>query len=223
VRSSRRTFLKNGCYACVASLFPSLLWSEVPRSNAVVDLKGDLRINGKPAVIGQPLREGDTLITGIASKATIFFNGDAYHLKENTKFALPIDTTSFFKIFSGAVLGAFAPNKPKTIQIGEKTVLSIRGTGACFELGAERSDVCLCYGHAFLSSNKSEYEIVTDTKFHKDFTILSDGEIRPTHWHERRPSHTSRQNIELERIAGRASPFDGGYRDWISKFQSTEL
>jgi len=99
----------------------------------------------------------------------------------------------------------------------------LRGTGICIEFGMEKIDFCLCYGMANLQSNKSNIEIIADTKFHKDYSLLNDGEIRQTYWYERRLSHTSRQNIELEKVATRPSPFEVGYRDWISNFQSAEL
>jgi len=224
MHTSRRQFLKYGCLVCSTGLtFSRLAWAQAANRNVVQDFRGFLLINTTPAMIGQEIKAGDKLSTGVASKATIMFGGDAYHLKENTIFVLPKDSDAKSNVVGGAVLAAFTPGKPKKILIGEKTVLSIRGTGAYIEVSGQSSDFCLCYGEANLRSEKSDVDVVTDTKFHKDFTILSDGEIRPTYWHERRLTHTSRQNIELEKIAGRPSPFDGGYRDWISQFEDPEL
>jgi hypothetical protein len=224
MRTSRRQFLKYGCLACSAGiLFPASLLAQANNKNIVQDIKGSLLVNKTSAMIGQEIKAGDTLSTGVSSKATVLFGGDAYHLKENTVFVLPKDIDSKSSLVGGAVLAAFNPGKPKKIEIASKTVLSIRGTGTYIEVGANSSDFCLCYGAANLRSDKSDIDVITDTKFHKDFTILTDGEIRPTYWHERRLSHTSRQNIELEKIAGRPSPFDGGYRDWISQFEDPDL
>jgi hypothetical protein len=109
------------------------------------------------------------------------------------------------------------------MQINQKSNLVVRGTGVYIGIEPEMTEFCLCYGEVDLSSDKSNVRINTESKFHKDFVILSDGEIRPAFWHERRLTHTSRQNIELEKLAGRPSPFDGGYRDFVANFESSEL
>lgn len=222
---NRRQFLQYGCLACggAAFTFPHLLAAQSVNKNTVNDLRGQLQINQAFAFIGQEVKSGDILVTGKSSSATILIDGDAYHLKENTTFVLPNQFGEKASLAKGAVLAAFTPGRPKKITVGDKTVLSIRGTGVFIEIGPENIDFCLCYGQASLSSDKSAVEIVTDTKFHKDFTILPSGEIRPTIWYERRMTHTSRQNIELEKTAGRPSPFDGGYRDWIAQFEDAEL
>jgi hypothetical protein len=224
MRTARRRFIQYGCVACsMGIMFPKLLLAQAASKNVVHDLKGQLFINKASAIIGQELKPGDSLVTGKNSKATILFQGDAYHLKESTIFVLPNDVGANSSVVGGAVLAAFTPGKPKKIAVGDKTVLSIRGTGVYVEVGTESSDFCLCYGQANLSSNKSDVDVVTDTKFHKDFTIEANGEIHPTYWYDRRMTHTSRQNIELEKIAGRPSPFDGGFRDWISQFEDLDL
>lgn len=220
---TRRQFLQYGCACSAGLLLPYYLLAQSNTKNVVHDLKGQLNINKSPAAIGQQIKAGDSLVTGPNSKATVLFQGDAYHLKENTTFVLPSDAGSNSSVVGGAVLAAFTPGKPKKIQVGDKAVLSIRGTGVYVEVGTESSDFCLCYGQANLSSNKSDVDVVTDTKFHKDFTIEANGEIHPTYWYDRRMTHTSRQNIELEKIAGRLSPFDGGFRDWISQFEDSEI
>ena len=223
MRATRRRFIQYSCVACSIGMFPELLLAQSISKNVVHDIKGQLLINKASAIIGQELKTGDSLVTGKNSKATILFQGDAYHLKESTTFILPTDAGSNSSVVGGAVLAAFTPGKQKKINISDKTVLSIRGTGVYVEVGAESSDFCLCYGQANLSSNKSDVDVVTDTKFHKDFTIEANGEIHPTNWYDRRLTHTSRQNIELERVAGRPSPFEGGFRDWISQFEDPDL
>jgi hypothetical protein len=221
---TRRRFLKYGCVACASGLlFPQLLLAQSGAKNTVYEFQGQLQINKVPATVGQSVKAGDAIVTGVDSKATIVFNGDAYHLKEKTNFVLPNEQGSSASVVSGAVLAAFTPGKPKKIQIGEKVVLAIRGTGVYIEVDEDKSNFCLCYGSANLISEKSDVDVVTDTKFHKDFTILGDGEIRPSYPYERRLNHTSRQNIELEKIVGRPSPFDGSVRQWISQLESPEL
>ena len=221
---SKRRFIKYGCIACSIAIFsPRLLLAQANGKNKVQAFSGQLQLNKKLAILGQEVKASDEIYVGAGSKATIFFNGDVYHLRENTTFVLPNESGANTRLVGGAVLAAFTPGNPKKIRIGDKTVLSIRGTGIYAESGPEKSEFCLCYGSANLSSKKSYLDIDTESKYHKDFTIMADGLIRPTAWHERRMTHSSRQNIELEKIAGRSSPFDGGYRDWISQFESPDL
>jgi hypothetical protein len=223
-KKARRQFIQYACAGCAGVLFtPKLLLAQAAAKNAVHDFQGQLTINKIPATVGQTLKAGDSVITGANSKANIVFNGDAYHLKEKTNFVLPNEQGASASVASGAVLAAFSPGKPKKIQIGEKVVLAIRGTGVYIEVGKEKSNFCLCYGSANLSSDKSNIDVVTDTKFHKDFTILNNGEVRSSYPYERRLNHTSRQNIELEKIVGRPSPFGGSIRKWISQLESPDL
>mgnify|MGYP003350020380 CR=1 FL=1 len=58
-------------------------------------------------------------------------------------------------------------------------------------------------------------------KFHKDLIMLEDGTIRTPKFTERKLDHTSRENIELEKLLGRPSPFGGGYRDFMALFEWT--
>ena len=223
-KNARRQFIQYACAGCAGVLFaPKVLLAQAATKNAVHDFQGQLTINKVAATVGQAVKANDLLITGAESKATIVFNGDAYHLKEKTNFVLPNEQGASARVASGAVLAAFTLGKPKKIQIGEKVVLAIRGTGVYIEVDEEKSNFCLCYGSANLRSDKSDIDVVTDTKFHKDFTILNDGEIRPAYLYERRLNHTSRQNIELEKIVGRPSPFEGSIREWISQLESPEL
>lgn len=163
--------------------------------------------------------------TGEASSAVLLFGGDSYALKQSTTFVLPNENLQdkSSSLVSGAILASFLPGKPRRIQINQKSTLVVRGTGVYIGIEPEMTEFCLCYGEVDLYSDKSNIHINTESKFHKDFVILNDGEIRPAFWYERRLTHTSRQNIELEKLAGRPSPFDGGYRDFVSNFEGSEL
>jgi hypothetical protein len=191
----------------------------------VQSIKGKVQVNRKDVVAGSNLTPGDTVSTAENSSAVLLFGGDSYFLKQSTTFVLPNENLqdNSSSLVSGAVLASFLPGKPRRMQINQKSNLVVRGTGVYVGIEPEMTEFCLCYGEVDLYSNKSNVHITTESKFHKDFVILSDGEIRPAFWYERRLTHTSRQNIELEKIAGRPSPFDGGYRDFVSNFESSEL
>jgi hypothetical protein len=191
----------------------------------VQSIKGKVQVNKKDVSAGANLMPGDTVSTAENSSAVLLFGGDSYLLKQSTTFVLPNENLqdNSSSLVGGAVLASFLPGKPKRMQINQKSNLVVRGTGVYIGIEPEVTEFCLCYGEVDLYSEKSNVRINTDSKFHKDFVILNDGEIRPAFWYERRLTHTSRQNIELEKIAGRSSPFDGGYRDFVASFESSEL
>jgi hypothetical protein len=221
---SRRQFLKYVCASCsLGTLLNSYLLAS--EQYVVQSVKGKVNVNKKEVMVGASLSPGDAVSTGENSSAVLLFGGDAYALKQSTTFILPNENLQdkSSSLVSGAVLASFIPGKPRRMQINQKSNLVVRGTGVYIGIEPEVTEFCLCYGEVDLSSDKSNVRINTESKFHKDFVILSDGEIRPAFWHERRLTHTSRQNIELEKLAGRPSPFDGGYRDFVSNFESSEL
>lgn len=191
----------------------------------VQSIKGKVQVNRKDVIAGSNLTPGDTVSTAENSSAVLLFGGDSYFLKQSTTFVLPNENLqdNSSSLVSGAVLASFLPGKPRRMQINQKSNLVVRGTGVYVGIEPEMTEFCLCYGEVDLYSDKSNVHINTESKFHKDFVILGDGEIRPAFWYERRLTHTSRQNIELEKIAGRPSPFDGGYRDFVSNFESAEF
>ena len=186
-KKTRRQFIQLTCASCASALlFPKLLLAQGSAKNLVHDFQGQLSVNQLPAKIGQEIKAGDMVVTGVNSKATIVFNGDAYHLKEKTNFTLPNEQGTSANLVTGAVLAALTPGKPKKIQIGEKVLLAIRGTGVYIEVDEEKSNFCLCYGSANLSSSKSDIDVTTDTKFHKDFTDRKSTRLNSSHVSESR-------------------------------------
>lgn len=223
---SRRQFLKYGCTSCLAA---SSLWNAISHASnsrhLVQSMSGKVQVNGKKISAGAALNAGETVSTGENSSAVLLFGGDSYLLKQLTTFVLPNESLqdNSSSLMKGAILASFLPGKPKRIQINQKSNLVVRGTGVYIGIEPEITEFCLCYGEVDLYSDKSHIRINTESKFHKDFVILDDGEIRSAFWYERSLTHTSRQNIELEKLSDRPSPFDGGYRDFISNFESSEL
>ena len=108
------------------------------------------------------------------------------------------------------------------MKIGGRATLAIRGTGIYAQVDAKGLvHYCLCYGQSNLSSHNHSVDLDTQSKFHKDLIMLEDGTIRTPKFTERKLDHTSRENIELEKLLGRPSPFGGGYRDFMAFFEWT--
>lgn len=191
--------------------------------NSIKNFEGEVYINKVLVTKNESVKAGDEISTGAKGKVTVLFEDEAYQLKQNTVFVLPVnekkDNTS--NLVTGSVLAAFTPGKPRKMKIGGLATLSIRGTGIYARSDNEGVHYCLCYGHSTLASHDHSVDLDTQSKFHKDLIVLKDGNIRTPKFTERKFDHTSRENIELEKLLNRPSPFGGGYRDFMAFFEWT--
>lgn len=221
INNSRRKLIYNTCFFCLGTYtFPYISYAKT--NDAIIKFEGDVILNGKKVYIGSTVRQGDIIETKTGSQVVVSLNDDIFQIRENSFFELPSknENKSGGKLLAGSILASFTPGKPKNLQVENKGTIGIRGTGIYLEIEKEHTQFCLCYGKAEIHQKNNKLIIETDTKFHKDFLILNDGNVKPTEPLERKLNHTSRQNIDLENFAGRSSPFTGSFRDLISNFQS---
>ena len=192
-------------------------------SNFVKSFEGRVFINKVPITKQLQVRPSDEITTLANSKAIILYENEVYQIRENTTFILPsgISKDNTSNLVTGSVLAAFTPGKPRKMKIGGLATLSIRGTGIYARSDNEGVHYCLCYGHSTLASHDHSVDLDTVSKFHKDLIVLKDGNIRTPKFTERKLDHTSRENIELEKLLNRPSPFGGGYRDFMALFEWT--
>jgi hypothetical protein len=187
-------------------------------TNIIQKLEGKVLINKVSAIKGAAVKSADEITTLSNSKAVVLYENEVYQIRENTTFILPSssskDNTS--NLVTGSVLAAFTPGKPRKMKIGGLATLSIRGTGIYARSDNEGVHYCLCYGQSTLASHDHSVDLDTISKFHKDLIVLKDGDIRKPKMTERKLDHTSRENIELEKLLNRPSPFGGGYRDFMA-------
>jgi hypothetical protein len=192
-------------------------------SNLIQRIEGKVLLNKKPASQGALVKSADEITTLPNSKAVVLYEDEVYQVRENTTFILPSDINkdNTSNLVTGSVLAAFTPGKPRKMKIGGLATLSIRGTGIYARTDNEGVHYCLCYGHSTLASHDHSVDLDTTSKFHKDLIVLKDGNIRTPKFTERKLDHTSRENIELEKLIHRTSPFGGGYRDFMAFFEWT--
>ena len=180
----------------------------------VQKLRGDVRINGRPAAIGDLVKEKDVVTTGPDGMVVFVIEQGVYLLRDNSRFELSqvsagvkeTDITDLIRIYKGKMLGVFSRKRRKQI-FTSTAVLGIRGSGAYVESEASRSYVCLCYGRAELTAN-AEPAIIKKLSTHHHETprfIYSSGEkpIRPAPVF----NHTDAELIMLEALVGRKPPF----------------
>jgi hypothetical protein len=175
-------------------------------------VRGEARINGKPAQPGMEVRPGDVITTGRDAELIFVVGRDAFLARGDTRIELSGDASrrlvQGLRVVTGALLSVFEPKREKRIQTATATI-GIRGTGAYVESGANRTYVCICYGEASLTplDDPKEGETVR-TRYHdQPRYIYPKGMPRMI---EQAPviNHTDAELVMLEGLVGRKVPFD---------------
>lgn len=177
----------------------------------VARVRGDARINGKPAQRGMEVRPGDVITTGRDAELVVVIGRDAFLVRANSRIELGGDATrllvSGLRIVTGALLSVFEPGKPKQIRTAT-AVIGIRGTGVYVESDEARTYVCTCYGEAELMpvDDPRAAETVSTQHHEEPRYIYSKGMPRMI---EKAPvvNHTDAELVMLESLVGRATPF----------------
>ena len=177
--------------------------------SGLVEGKGILYINSKPALVGDEVRPGDRVETGEGGSATIAIGDDAFLLREKSDVVFPTESTTekVLKVISGGILSVFGPRK-LTIDTPLATI-GIRGTGAYVKVFDDRVYSCICYGEAELIS-KIDPASREDLKTHHHDAprffrrVKGAGSLI-----ESAPviDHSDRELIMLEKLVGRTPPF----------------
>jgi len=183
----------------------------------VARVRGDVRINGKPAQRGMEVRPGDVITTGPGAELVVVIGRDAFLVRAQSRIELSGDATRLLvaslRVVTGALLSVFEPGKSKQIRTATATI-GIRGTGIYVELDGPRTYVCTCYGEAELTPVDDPAAAETVRAQHHD---------EPRYVHprgmprmiEKAPvvNHTDAELILLEDLVGRIVPFaTSGYR-----------
>ena len=183
----------------------------------VARVRGDVRINGKPAQRGMEVRPGDVITTGPGAELVVVIGRDAFLVRAQSRIELSGNATRLLvaslRVVTGALLSVFEPGKVKQIRTATATI-GIRGTGIYVELDGPRTYVCTCYGEAELTPVDDPAAAETVRTQHHD---------EPRYVHprgmprmiEKAPvvNHTDAELILLEDLVGRIVPFaTSGYR-----------
>ncbi len=177
-------------------------------------LEGDVRVNGRPAKMGDPVNLGDSIMTGIDGKAIVVMNRSVYLLRENTRLTLSAEPDKSAKekivsklmLFSGRVLSVFGRGKRRLET--RTAVMGVRGTAVYMESDPIKSYICTCYGSAEIISRYNPKIRDKVRTFHHESPryIFGPGS---EHLIVKAPvfNHTDAELIMLERLVGRIPPF----------------
>jgi len=178
----------------------------------VARVKGDARVNGKPAQRGTEVRAGDVITTGRDAELVAVVGRDAFMVRAQSRIELGGDSAgllvSSLRVVTGALLSVFEPGKDKKIRTATAAI-GIRGTGIYVELDGARTYVCTCYGEAELTplDDPAAAETVRTRHHDEPRYIYPRGMPRMI---EKAPviNHTDAELVLLESLVGRKVPFD---------------
>jgi hypothetical protein len=212
---TRRAWLKRmavGAAALAAGmgeLRRALAVGELP--SGVARVRGDARINGRPAQRGMEVKPGDVITTGPGAELVVVVGRDAFLVRAQSRIELSGDAARLvvasLRVVTGALLSVFEPGEPKQIRTATATI-GVRGTGIYVELDGARTYVCTCYGEAELAPVDDPRAAETVRTQHHDEPryIYPRGMPRMI---EKAPvvNHTDAELIMLESLVGRTVPF----------------
>lgn len=148
------------------------------RSN-VVELVGDVLLNGRRMVPQQTIQTGDEIFTGPASRLIFVLGSASFNVRQNSRLTVErgatLHTVSLLRLLAGGVVSAFGRGPSRSIVTPTLTA-GIRGTGVYTEVFADqgnRSYFCNCYGTVDMEAGGHRARSVSS--YHQAFW----GEVQP--------------------------------------------
>ena len=190
----------------------ALAKGDIPPGSTVHSVQGSVTVNGVSVKAGEPVKRGDRVITGKASKGIVVIDGDAFLLRENTnvEFKPRSATLDAIQLVSGKLLSVFSKKRDtKRLQVRVPVgTIGIRGTGMYLEAVDSRTYFCLCYGEAEVDGKNMQTRIVKTTHHESPLWLGDNGDVMKV---EAAPflNHTDDELIMLEALCGREPPFMG--------------
>ncbi len=169
--------------------------------------QGEIKINGKPAEPGTPVRPGDAIVLGNGALATFVVGQDAFLMRGDSHAELIGSgaLVSALQLVTGKLLGVFGSGGERRLVTSTASI-GIRGTGAYIEAEPRRTYFCLCYGTADVAATMGGARESYSTRHHESPRyIYGDGRKRaivPASV----ANHTDSELILLESLAGRSPP-----------------
>ena len=148
------------------------------RSN-VVEMVGDVLLNGRRMSPQQTIQTGDEIATGPASRLIFVLGNASFNVRQNSRLTvergITLHTVSLLRLLTGAVGSAFGRGPSRAIVTPTLTA-GIRGTGVYTEVFPDqgnRSYFCNCYGTVDLQAGGNR--ALSVSSYHQSFW----GEVEP--------------------------------------------
>jgi len=192
----------------------------------VMELEGDVLVNGQRLRVGQSIQSGDALQTGSQSRVVFVVGDSSFLMRQNSQLVVErgatLYTVSALRLITGAVAAVWGRGKPRQI-ITPTLTAGIRGTGIYTEVFPDqeggRSYFCNCYGTVDMAAGPQRVTSVSE--YHQSF--FGEREPRNGKWLTPAPA-INHADEELEflarlvgqrttwQIAGRRGNHDGSGR-----------
>ena len=175
---------------------------------------GDVKVNGKSAVVGTLVDVGDVVTTGKDGYAVFVLKKSVYLLRENSELEISLEYEDKLKeksililqIISGSLLSVFGKGKKQMVT--STAVIGVRGTAVYLESDPEKTYICTCYGRADLSSRVSkDYRETVKTRHHEQPRYIFGRGAKELVTRAPVINHTDSELILLESMVGRRPPF----------------
>ena len=183
----------------------ALAMGSLPIAPGINSVRGSVKLNGKPAQIGDLVRRGDSVTTGADGQVVLVIERDAFLLRENTQVTFGADAVKqTLRLITGKILSVFAKGEHRILT--PTATIGIRGTGGYLEaVEAERGYFCLCYGETEVETIGGQRARYSTTHHESPRYIYRDTApvVAPM------LNHTDAELIMLEGLVGRYPPFYG--------------
>ena len=186
-----------------------------PVAPGIQSIKGEVRIDGKPATLGQLIPPGSTVVTRPGAEVIYVIGQDAFLQRENSTVSFGADLAkAFFRVLSGKLLSVFGKGQ-KNLQVPTATI-GIRGTGCYIEAEEKSVYFCLCYGEAEVRPNADPGHVERiATRYHDHPIMIHHEDNMPMLANAKVINHTDTELIMLENLTGRWPPFYGSANSYV--------
>lgn len=181
-----------------------------PATQGIRRLSGSVMVNGSTAVVGTPIRPGDTVVTAANSEVVYVVGQDAFMQRAQSRVSFGDSAAvGALRVISGKLLSVFGKGEKHILT--PTATIGIRGTGCYIEAAAEQVYFCLCYGEADLvpTAAPAEREIIRTTHHDHPLNIHKDKKMPKMMVPAAVINHTDAELTLLENLVGRWPPFDG--------------
>lgn len=181
------------------------------RSN-IVELVGDVSVNGQRLLPQRTLQTGDQIATGPDSQLVFAIGNSSFLVRQNSRMTVErgatLNTVSLLRLLTGAVASVWGRGSSRQIVTPTLTA-GIRGTGVYTEVlpdEAYRSYFCNCYGT--VEMNAGGDRLVSRSSYHQSFW----GEAQPRNGRLLTPAnainHTDEEMEFLARLVNQQTAWE---------------
>ena len=181
------------------------------RSN-IVEMTGDILLNGRPLNRQQTVQTGDQLETAPGANLLFVIGNSAFLMRQQSRLTVErgatLNAVSVLRLITGAVASGWGRGSNRQIVTPTLTA-GIRGTGVYAEVFREQGDrsyFCNCYGTVDVAAGGER--MVSQSSYHQSFW----GEVEPRNGRMLTPAkainHTDEEMENLARLIGERTAWE---------------